>query len=85
MKDYTLEELMIEFKKCSEITQRNKSSLIEQFKEESPDKELPSWLNEEFYLSDGLNSICQEIIELKKTSRAQPCAPDHPASSLDGD
>lgn len=66
MKDYTLEELMIEFKKCSEITQRNKSNLIEQLKEESPDKELPSWLNEEFFLSDGLNSICQEIIEIKK-------------------
>lgn len=61
MKKYTIEDLMERFVEDTKKTQESNAFFLQEFKEKNPGITPPSYLIDEWYLSDALYSICEVI------------------------
>jgi hypothetical protein len=66
--NYNLKELADTFAKHHEQWSEQQKVLIDQFKENNPGEELPEHFKDDFSLAKSLETICREIVSLKKNS-----------------
>lgn len=65
--DYLIENLSSVFSQHAEIYEKNQKQMIELYKQNNPDQELPDHFKDTFNLSKALSVMCDEIQKLNES------------------